>query len=161
MSVWKLEQQMKEEIAEAIKPIEDAIRAKWEPKLREAQEAAKRRLLDKQAGEYQAALKAALWPVGTKLVEWSNREKRAWSCVDVQWRKTGRTGFYDIFDERRHPRVKPMVWHAVPFVRLAKRDGTPGLISSDKWGVTWTNWLPEGEEPHTYKHPAKQEGSTS
>jgi hypothetical protein len=150
MSLWKLEQVMREEIAEACKPIVAAIEAKYAPLIAEAKVAEEMRRKIEDDKILREALRDALWPVGTKLVEWTNRHNAH------LWSRTGRVGFYEIFDERTSPPVTPREWHGNTFVRLAKKDGTPGRKSSSRWRVNWLEWLPEGEHPDTYKHPAKE-----
>lgn len=157
MTLRELESQMRQEIAAACEPIEKAIREKWEPVLQEARLREELAAAKRAEKLMQDALDQALWPVGTKLVEWSNRIP--YSQQVGSWKPTGREGFYDIFDERKMEQVRPMVSHAEPFVRLAKKNGTPSKLSSDKWGVQWGNWFPEGTHPDTYEHPAKKKGA--
>jgi hypothetical protein len=151
---YELKQQVEAEIEAACKPIREAIWKKHCAALAQAKEE------DRVAEEAwrdratKSALKKALWPPGTKLVEWTN-QRTTWKYGPVQkipWEQTGQVGFFEIYDERTSGKVIPMKSHGIQFVRLARKDGSPGSKSAS-W-FRWECWLPEGEHPDTYAHPA-------
>ena len=160
MRIWEIEQKIREEIDAACDPIKAAIRAKWEPVLKEARERESGAAARQAEKQIQGALAEALWPVGTKLVEWTEFETYGWGTPrKIPWKPTGREGFYDIFDQRKMEKVRPRVSHAEPFIRLAKKNGTPSKLSSDRFRTQFGNWFPEKTHPDTYEHPAKKKGA--
>lgn len=154
-SHWELKNEMEAEISEAIRPIKEQIEAKWAPVLDEARRMKARRELRYKDEMYKAAVAAALWPIGTKLEEWTNTEGR-FAHRSIPWKPTGRTGFYEIYHEKKSANVARSMSHGKPFVRLANKDGSPGL-RADTW-VHWQSWLPEGLHPDNYEHPANRKG---
>jgi hypothetical protein len=72
------------------------------------------------------------------LVEWS----RFWS--DKIYKPTGRRGRYEIMTPTTQV-LPPKPYVGGKFVRLLKKDGTPGLRRGDYWDSG--KWLPEGETP--------------
>lgn len=147
----EIKKQIKDEIEVACKPIREAIWAKYADQLAEAarqDKAAETELLDLLVAN---GISKAKWPIGTKLVEWENRIYQHGRCHIFPWRKTGREGFYEIYDERTSAKVvsAPRIGHL--FVRLALKNGKPGSRAESVYN--WELWLPEGEHPDTYKHP--------
>lgn len=149
-----LKSKVETEVMTAITPIRAAIWEKYIPALAEA-----KRLDDEDLARYkdrvmQESLRDALWPVGTKLVEWSNAHPtNRYSSQNAPWYRTGRRGFYEIFDERKSAKVVSFLSHGWDFVRLAKKGGTPGAKIAQY--VNWQTWLPQGEHPDAYEHPFK------
>lgn len=148
MKVWQIEAQIHEEIRRACQPIEEAIRDKYRPMLEEASRQEAEDWEREKNSWMQEALELALWPIGTRLVEWSRGLRHG----PEQWKQTGRIGLYEIYDENKSASIVPDRPHATPIIRLLRTDGTTGHRIVN-W-VDWTNWLPEGQHPENYKHPA-------
>lgn len=153
-SHWELKNEMQAEIAEAVRPITEQIEAKWKPILDDALLAETKREQRYRGQMYKSAVEAALWPIGTKLEEWTNTEGH-FVQRSIPWKPTGRTGFYEIYHEKKSADVARSMRHGEPFVRLAKKDGSPGS-RAETW-VHWQSWIPEGLHPDTYEHPANKE----
>ncbi len=150
----ELKNEMQAEIAEAVRPITEQIEAKWKPALEAARRLEANREFRYKDEVYKAAVEAALWPIGTKLEEWTNTEGR-FAQRSIPWKPTGRTGFYEIYHEKKSVNVARSMSQGKPFVRLAKKDGSPGS-RAETW-VHWQSWIPEGLHPDTYEHPANKE----
>lgn len=149
MKVWEIEKKIADEIKAACQPIEAAIRDKYRPMLEEASQKEAEYLELTKKTLMQEALKAALWPSQTRLIEWNRGLRHG----PEQWRQTGRIGLYEIYDEKSSAPTVPDRPHATAIIRLLRKDGTPGTRILN-W-VDWTSWLPEGEHPDTYKHPSR------
>lgn len=151
----ELENEMHAEIAEAVKPIEEAIRAKWEPVLEEA----RIRVADHRKNcidsRYAEGLADALWRSGTKLVEWTNKRKNHYaSYTTIPWERTGRGGVYEIYHKVNSEKTVPEPLQGDEIVRLSRKDGSPGART-----VSWLRpekWFPEDVHPDTYEHPWKK-----
>lgn len=154
---YDLKQKIEAEIEEACKPIKSSIWKRYGGELLEAQRRDREHEERWKNDVIKSAKKKALWPIGTKLVEWSNRDPMSrWSHKRIPWYKTGRVGFYEIYDDRCD-KVTPSLGHGSLFVRLALKNGEPGRKSAERFGTVWKCWLPEGEHPDTYEHPANKE----
>lgn len=159
-SSYDLKLEMQAEIAEAIKPIEEAIRARYDPLLKEAYAIEKQREDSYLDVRYASAVAEALWPIGTKLVEWENRVRsKYYQDREIPWRRTGRIGFYEIYDARKSASLVAPPSHASEMIRLARKDGTAGSKRATEWHLM-ARWFPEGVHPNTYEHPlAKREAN--
>lgn len=150
-STWELKNEMQGEIEAAIAPIRDAIAAKWAPVLQAARDAEARQMQMYEDNEYAEAVENALWILGTKLVEWTDTAG-CYGYRKIPWEKTGRIGFYEIYHRENSAPIRGSQSHGKPFVRLAKKDGKPSVLAV-RW-AHWLSWLPDGEHPDTYEHPA-------
>lgn len=94
------------------------------------------------------AAKDAPYPIGTKMVEWTEPYRSFYN--EVPKKPTGRTGVIELVTrETQHPANlrygKASVGSYV--IRLLKKDGTPSLSYVELGAWRTGTWLPEGKEP--------------